>query len=445
LVALFVRHWRRNEAEGRRVSSNLPLDADRLWDDIMALAEITDPDRPYTRRSFSPRFLEGRIWLHKRFLEAGLSTRIDTAGNLIGRRDGSDPTLGAIAIGSHSDTVPSGGRFDGIAGVATGLEVVRALNDSGTVLAHAIEVIDFLAEEPSEYGLSCVGSRGMTGALGDTMLDLAAPGGETLRSALQRVGADPARLAEAVRGDIQAFLELHIEQGRVLESRSLDVGIVTSIVGIRRLEVVFEGSADHAGTTPLDLRRDALVAGAATVTSVQRLAHTLGSEGKGYFVATVGVLDVEPSASNIVPARCRLIIDARTTNPAATARFVDAIERETATHADAARVERISFKTLSDGPPVACDTGLQAALRESASRLGLVQADLPSGAGHDAAFMSRICPSAMVFVPCRQGRSHTPEEWADREAIAAGAAVVLEAVKSLDRSLQRDRAGQGAM
>jgi N-carbamoyl-L-amino-acid hydrolase len=425
------------------MGTNLPLDADRLWADVMALADITDPARPYTRRSFTTLFLEGRALLAQRFAEAGLATRIDAAGNLIGRIDGKNPALGVIAIGSHSDTVPSGGRFDGIAGVATGLEIVRALRDSGTRLDHTIEVIDFLAEEPSEYGLSCVGSRGMTGALDETMLALTEPAGEPLREALRRVGGDPDRLDQARRDDICAFLELHIEQGVVLESRALDVGVVTSIVGIRRIEIVFQGEADHAGTTPMNLRNDALVAAAETVSSVRRLAEQLAAEGSDYFVATVGILAVDPSASNIVPGRCRLIIDARATNPELTRRFVDVIDRESADHAVAARVSRASFKTLSNGAPVACDPSLRDALRQGARDLELGEMDLPSGAGHDAAFMSRICPSAMVFVPCRKGKSHAPEEWADRDAIAAGAAVIYQAVKALDRSLPRSQ-DQGA-
>jgi len=418
------------------VKSNLPLGADRLWSDIMTLADITDPARPYTRRSFTALFLEGRDLIARRFAEAGLNTRIDTAGNLIGRVEGRKPELGVIAVGSHSDTVPSGGRFDGIAGVATGLEIARALRDSGTRLDHTLEVIDFLAEEPSEYGLSCVGSRGMTGSLDSKMLDLTEPGGEKLRDALRRVGGDPDRLGQARRSDIRAFLELHIEQGIVLESQSLDIGVVTSIVGIRRLEIVFEGEADHAGTTPLHLRHDALVAAASTVASVRRIAEALDREGSDYFVATVGILAVEPSASNIVPGRCRLVVDARTTNPALTTRFVAAVDRESEAAATVARVRRSAFTTLSDGPPVACDPDLQTSLREAARNLGLAQADLPSGAGHDAAFMKRICRSAMVFVPCRAGKSHAPEEWADRDALAAGAAVILQAVKALDRSLQ---------
>jgi N-carbamoyl-L-amino-acid hydrolase len=366
-------------------STNPPLDAGRLWNDVMALAEITDPGHPYTRRSFSPLFLQGRAWLAKRFADAGLAVRIDTAGNLIGRLDGADPSLGVIAVGSHSDTVPSGGRFDGIAGLATGLEVVRSLCDAGMRLGHAIEVIDFLAEEPSEYGLSCVGSRGMVGALDAGMLDLTEPGGEKLREALRRVGGDPDRLAASRRHDVKAFLELHIEQGIVLESQSLDVGVVTSIVGIRRIEIVFEGAADHAGTTPMTLRHDALVAAANTVATVRRIAEQLAADGADYFVATVGILSVEPGASNVVPGRCRLVIDARTTNSALTRRFVEALERDSAASAAVARVKRMPLVTLSDAPPVACDPVLREALRRAAQELGLGETDLASGAGHDAA------------------------------------------------------------
>jgi beta-ureidopropionase / N-carbamoyl-L-amino-acid hydrolase len=418
-----------------------PLDADRLWADIMALAEITEPDRPYTRRSFSPLFLEGRRWLADRFADAGLATRIDAAGSLIGRIEGKNPAFGVIAVGSHSDTVPAGGRFDGIAGVAAGLEIARALRDARVRLDHTLEVIDFLAEEPSDFGLSCIGSRGMAGALETRMLDMTEPYGETLRAALRRVGGNPNCFTSARRDDIKAFLELHIEQGIVLESQSLDVGIVTSIVGIRRIEITFEGAADHAGTTPLGLRHDALVAAASTVVAVRRIAERLAAAGSDYFVATVGILNVDPGAANVVPGRCRLVIDARTTNPALTQKFVDEVERESKQHAEQAKVSRAPLVILSDGPPAACDPALRALLHQSADELGLRVTDIASGAGHDAAFMSRICPMAMVFVPCRNGKSHAPEEWADRNQIAAGAAVILQTITSLDRSLPRASKG----
>ena len=423
----------------------LSLDADRLWGDVMALAEITDRKHPYTRRSFTPLFLQGRAWLADRFKDAGLAVRIDQTGNLIGRLEGKNSSLGVIAVGSHSDTVSSGGRFDGIAGLIAGLEVARALRDGGTHLLHTLEVIDFLAEEPSDFGLSCVGSRGVTGALQPAMLAMKSPGSEPLGEALRRVGGDPDRLEGARRHDIAAFLELHIEQGKVLELRALDIGIVTSIVGIRRIEIIFEGTADHAGTTPMTLRHDALVAAAHTVIAIRTAAERLSAEGTDYFVATVGILAVGPGASNVVPGRCRLVIDIRTTNPALTEQFATVIERESAKHAAATSVVRAPLVTLSDGPPAACDPALRSLLRSAADELGLKTTDITSGAGHDTSFMTRICPSAMVFVPCRDGKSHTPEEWADRDAIAAGATVVLQTVKALDQSLARDLATkQGA-
>ena len=424
------------------MTHNLSVDADRLWADVMALAEITDPARPFTRRSFSPLFLKGRDWLRARFEDAGLSTRIDAAGNLIGRRESADPALGTIAVGSHSDTVPSGGRFDGIAGVIAGLEIARSLRDRDVTLHHALEVIDFLAEEPSEYGLSCVGSRGMTGALDATHLSLTSPDGESLQDAMRRVDGQPELLAEAKRTDLRAFLELHIEQGRVLEEQGLDVGIVTSIAGIRRLEIIFEGAADHAGTTPMPLRRDALVAGARTITLARELAETLSR--KAFFVATVGLIEVSPNAANVVPGRCRLLLDIRTSDVALTDEFVSVVDRESRAFAQDARVARNSFRVLSDGVPVDCDAGLQDALRKGAAALGLSAIDLASGAGHDAAFISRICPAAMLFIPCREGRSHAPEEWAERDALAAGTAVVLDAVRAIDDRLAR-AAHAGAM
>lgn len=429
--------------ERRLAAKDFAVDANRLWADVMALAEITDPQHPYTRRSFSPLFLQGRLWLARQFADAGLAVRTDAAGNLIGRIPGKLPALGVIAIGSHSDTVPSGGRFDGIAGVVTGLEIVRALRDAKMRLDHTIEIIDFLAEEPSEYGLSCIGSRGMSGALEPSMLNMINSEGEALRDALRRVGGDPNRLNEARRRDIKAFIELHIEQGIVLEARSIDIGIVTAIVGIRRIEIVFTGAADHAGTTPMDSRHDALVAGANTIASVRRIAEQITAEGQDYFVATVGVLAIEPRAANVIPSECKMIIDARTTNPALTEQFTRIIDLESAQHAGSARVSRSPLIILSDGPPAGCDPALRAILHEDARKLGLSALDLASGAGHDSAFMSRICPSGMVLVPCRQGKSHSPEEWADADAIAAGAAVVLQSVKTLDQSLPRDAHTQG--
>jgi N-carbamoyl-L-amino-acid hydrolase len=403
------------------MAAGLSIDQERLWADVMALAAITDPQRPYTRRSFSPLFLEGRAWLRHRFAAAGLKVRIDPGGNLIGRMEGSNPALPAIMLGSHSDTVPSGGRFDGVAGLVAALEVTRALG-AGHRLRHAVEVVDFLAEEPSDFGVSCVGSRAMAGLLLPDMLDYAAANGERLGDAIDRVGGAAQRLAAARRSDIAAYLELHIEQGVVLESKQIDVGVVTAIVGIARLEVVFQGAADHAGTTPMPLRRDAAVAA----------ARAIALAAERHFVATAGIVEVEPNAANVVPGRARVVFDIRAEDRALSKEFIADLDASTAAIAKECGVERARFALLSDTAPVACDARLGDALARSATRLGLSVLRLASGAGHDAAFLARIAPAAMVFVPCRGGKSHTPEEWADASALAAGAAVLLEATRLID-------------
>ena len=289
--------------------TNLPVDPVRIADTVKGLARITEPDKPYTRRAFTPLFLNGRAFLEQRFRAAGLETRIDASGNLIGRRKGRKSALGTIMLGSHSDTVPEGGRFDGIAGVAAALEVAQALNDAGIRLDHDLEIVDFLAEEVSIFGVSCVGSRGLAGLLPDGWLSRT-QGELTLRQGIIDAGGDPSRLARQKRSDIRAFLELHIEQGPVLETERCDIGIVTAIAGITRIEVLFDGQADHAGTTPMGHRRDALVAAARLVGEVERLA-TDYAKGEGHFTATVGEFSIEPNAANVVPSRARMLIDAR--------------------------------------------------------------------------------------------------------------------------------------
>src|SRR5690349_18903618 len=219
------------------MSRNLPVNAGRIAGDIEALAGMTEPGHPWTRRAFSPLFLEGRAYIDARMKAAGLETRVDAAGNLIGRRTGRKPALGTIMLGSHSDTVPDGGRFDGIAGVIAALEVARALRDQGVVLEHTLEVVDFLAEEVSIFGVSCIGSRGMSGTTPADWLTRESSG-MTLEQGIAQVGG--AAWAPAQRDDIKAFLELHIEQGPVLQTEKLDIGVVTAIAGITRIEIVVD-------------------------------------------------------------------------------------------------------------------------------------------------------------------------------------------------------------
>lgn len=414
------------------------VDAKRVWSDVEALATITEPDRPYTRRSFSPRYLEGRAWLAERMRAAGLDTRIDAAGNLIGRQPGRRAGARAIVLGSHTDTVPSGGRFDGIAGVVAALEVARALAESGVGLASPFEVVDFLAEEPSTFGVSCVGSRAMAAALDASTLAATDASGETLAAAIGRMGGDVRRLDEARREDIAAFLELHIEQGPVLEAAHVDVGIVTGIAGIARIGLAFEGEAAHAGTMPMHMRHDASAAGAEALLWVRDRARSLAGSGADYFVATTGIAELQPNASNVVPRAMRLVIDARSAQRAALERFVDELRQQAQQIAARNRVALARCEVLSDCPPAQCDARLRRLLDDRAAALGFSSLALASGAGHDAAFLTRIAPSAMVFIPCRGGRSHCPEEWAEAEAIARGTRLLCDAVIAIDRKLARE-------
>jgi beta-ureidopropionase / N-carbamoyl-L-amino-acid hydrolase len=411
---------------------NLPVDGKRLWDDLMALAAITDPDQPWTRRAFTPRFVEGRAWLKSRMEEAGLTTRVDAGGNLIGRRAGAGAKKGTIVIGSHSDTVPNGGRFDGVAGIVAGLEVARALQNRKIILDHDLEVIDCLAEEVSIYGLSCIGSRAIAGALDETSLERRSPDGETLTEGLHRMGGDPAKLDDALRSDIAAFLELHIEQGPVLEAERNDIGIVTAIAGITRWEISVEGRADHAGTTPMDRRADALVAASEIVAAVRRTALRKAKAHKGHFAATVGEFRIEPNAANVVPSRATLLIDMRAEFRVQMDTFRAELEAKVRQIAQAHGVTAPSPQIVSDNWPTPASPMLMKLLEATCDALGVTHRRMASGAGHDMAWFARVAPSAMIFVPCRQGRSHSPDEWAEPEAFALGASVLFETVRRFD-------------
>lgn len=403
---------------------NLRVNADRIAADLAALAAITDPGRPWTRRAFSPRFAEGRAWLAARFAEAGLSVRTDAGGNLLGRRAGT-AGIGTILLGSHSDTVPDGGRFDGVAGVVVAVEVARMLAERGHQLRHDLCIADFLAEEVSVFGVSCIGSRAMAGVRPEGWLALEHEG-RSLAQAIRDVGGDPEGSAKAE--DIRAFFELHIEQGPVLESSRTDLGLVTAIAGITRVEIHVTGRPDHAGTAPMGLRADALVAAAALVTAIEAEAMRLSSLGS-HFTATVGEFSITPGAANVVPGAARLLIDARAVERARMEGFLVWLEAQLA---DLPRGITASHRVLSDNQPTPMDAGLIALLEQAATVCGASQCRMASGAGHDAAFIARIAPAAMIFVPCREGRSHCPEEWAETDDIALGAEVMAEAILAFD-------------
>ncbi len=414
----------------------MSVDQLRLWARLESLSRLTDPDRPWTRRSFTSRFLEGRAWLAAEFRAAGLETAIDAGGNLIGRIEGTEQGLKPILIGSHSDTVPSGGRYDGILGVLAALEVAQSLIESGTRLRHPLEVVDFLAEEPSEFeGLSCIGSRAMSGALTPQHLALRRADGMSLEEGIAYVGGRPAEIALSARrpGSIAAYLEVHIEQGRVLENEAKPVGIVTDIVGIRRERITVTGRADHAGATPMPLRSDALVGAARLIEAAYgRALATSGDEQP--LVATFGKIEVSPNAANAVPGEVVMTLEVRSGNEAAVSTFGTALVRDVQPELAALRLA-VTAEPISNVAPVACAPAVRTAIADAAKANDLGTRDLPSGAGHDGVFVSRLGPIGMIFVPCLDGRSHAPEEAIEPGQAADGARALAGAVSLLDERL----------
>ncbi|MEX2536055.1 MAG: M20 family metallo-hydrolase [Trueperaceae bacterium] len=404
----------------------------RVRERIERLAALTESGRPYTRRAFTDLFKEARGWLGEELRGAGLEPSVDAGGNLVGRRPGSDSNLPALAAGSHIDTVVGGGRFDGIAGVVAALEAAHTLHENGVELRHPLWVFDFLSEEPSDYGASCVGSRALVGALTAEMLEATNPAGEPLAEAIERVGGDPraltAPLVEA--GELAAFLELHIEQGPVLEREGKTIGLVEGIVAIHRLAITVRGQAAHAGTMPMNLRRDALVGASRLVQDVSQRAREIAERES--FVATVGRFDVLPNGANVVPGEVRMIVEARSLDEARVEEFLEGTRNFARTLAPDLDVE---VESLSVAPPARSHDRLLSALERGCQRRGHDYRQMTSGAGHDAMQVARIAPIAMLFIPCSDGVSHNPAEDASYEDVAAGAEVILEALLELDASL----------
>lgn len=411
------------------------LDPQRAWQRLEHLAGLTVPGVPWTRRAFTPLFAQARTYLAGAFAEAGLQVHTDAAGNLVGRRAGSAGQARPIISGSHSDTVVGGGRYDGILGVVAALEVAQALHAAGTVLRHPLEVIDFLSEEPSDYGVSCVGSRAIGGVLGEAMLACRDAQGESLAQGMQRMGYAPDQLGQVQRpaGSTAAYVELHIEQGPVLEARGLPIGVVTAIVGIRRVRLVVEGQPDHAGTTPMDIRRDALVGAARLIDRVHAYASAL-SGNPHYVVATIGRLHMTPNVPNAVPGRVEMILEVRSDDGGVLDSFPEDILLLLAPELESLRLH-CSLEEVSRAEPTACQAPVMQAIERAAASCGHASLRMTSGAGHDAVYMAATGPVGMVFIPCLDGRSHCPQESITPAQMEAGLEVLYRTVLELDRAL----------
>jgi len=407
------------------VIGHAAIKLERVQADLDALAEFREPDQGvWTRRVFSDAYLRSREWLAERMREAGLEVSRDAAGNLIGVLPGPSP---ALVTGSHTDTVADGGRFDGPLGVLAAIEVARCVRKGGLALRHELRAVDFLGEEPNEFGMSCVGSRAIAGNLTREHLALHDASGRTLADAIATAGGDPSHIDKAAwpASDVRAFVELHIEQGPVLEGAGVPIGIVSGVAGIERLQLTFEGEAGHAGTTPMGTRHDALAAAAEAVLAIERIA----SRGDG--VGTSGRIDAKPGALNVIPGHVDVWAELRHTSK----EWLDESRRELEHDVDVIgrrRGVKAAVSLLSRTDPVLCSGEVRAAMSEALHQLQLESHVLPSGAGHDTVQMARLGPVGMLFVPSVDGRSHCPEELTLPEHIEAGTAALLATLLVLD-------------
>ncbi len=403
------------------------VNGDRIQQHITGLSRFgTNPEGGVSRVAFSDADIAGRKYIGGLMQEAGLTLRTDTAGNIIGRREGSNPKLPAILIGSHTDSVPHGGNYDGDVGVIGAIEVAQILNERGVRLQHPLEVVVFADEEGGT-----VGSFAMIGGLQPAALDLMTQSGKTIRDGIRAIGGDPDRLADARRkpGDFKAYVELHIEQGGILDESDIDIGVVEGIVGIRWWDVTVEGVANHAGTTPMNKRHDAMLSAAEFALTVNRVATST----PGRQVATVGRIRAEPGAPNVIPGKVVMSLEIRDLDAAKITAVYDAVRAEAQKIAQA-RQTPISFVQLqTSSEPAPTDERVRRIIDKAAKSLNLSTKLMPSGAGHDAQEISHIAPTGMIFVPSVGGISHAPKEFTSQQDMANGANVLLQTVLAIDR------------
>jgi N-carbamoyl-L-amino-acid hydrolase len=410
-------------------SGSVPLRVNgaRLNEHLKALSEFgKNPQGGVSRVAYSEADRQGRDYVVGLMRAAKLDTSIDAAGNLIGRRAGSDNSLKPILFGSHIDSVPEGGNFDGDVGSLGAIEVAQTLAENNITTRHPLEVIIFQNEEG---GL--IGSEAMIGALTEKELDLVNKSGKTVREGIRFIGGDLSKLASVKRekGSIAAYLELHIEQGGTLEAEKIDIGVVEGIVGINWWDVTIEGFANHAGTTAMNNRQDALLAAAKFIEAVNRVVTSV----PGRQVGTVGRIQALPGAPNVIPGKVICSLELRDLDAAKIQMLYQKIRAEADQIAQASRVT-FDFQELNTNIPAPTDPRIRALIDQSAKELGLTTKQMPSGAGHDAQDIARIGPVGMIFIPSIGGISHSPKEFSRPKDIENGANVLLHSLLRLDRA-----------
>lgn len=412
-------------------ATKITINKQRLLQDLNAVSRIGLGDHgSVTRLVFSIKELRSRQLLIHLMTQAGLEIHIDRIGNIFGRLNGSDPKAPAVLAGSHLDTVVQGGKFDGPVGVIGALEAVRTLKENNVPLTAPVEVVCFVGEESSRFGFSTFGSSLVAGQV--RMEDLANAvdaQGTKLEDILSSMGIYRDNLASLKRdrATVKAYLELHIEQGPVLEAKNKKIGLVTSIAAPTRFKVVFTGQADHSGTTPMEMRKDALVAAANLIIYIEEVCRKFSNLERDRVVGTVGAMKIEPGVINAIPGKAELSVDIRSTRAEIKEQVANLV-RDRAEAIAKEREIRVDILPIRDEMPVPLDDRLLPLIREICEEKGIDYEIMPSGAGHDAMQMAKITRAGMIFVPSKRGISHSPLEWTDPEDICLGTQLLLETI-----------------
>jgi len=408
----------------------LAIDRERMGSEIEALAAFSDADAPaVTRIVFTAKDMEARAWVRTRCEEAGLEVRQDAIGNTFARWTGSDAALPVVGTGSHIDAIPNAGKYDGVVGVLGGLEAIRALRKAGFCPRHSIELLIFTSEEPTRFGIGCLGSRLLSGTLSaDAARKLTDNDGVSVEDVRRKAGlTGELEQVKLPAGYYKAFVELHIEQGPILEREQVPLGVVERIAAPASLRVTVEGAGGHAGGVLMPERKDALCAAAELILALEQAARTSGAIDT---VATVGICEVFPGAVNSIPARVRISVDIRDTSLVRRDAVVRALEEACRSTSEKRQVT-IHPEWLNSDAPAESGPAIVAALRQACEKHGFKFLPMTSRAYHDSLFISRIAPVAMLFIPCRHGYSHRPDEYASPDGIAWGTVVLAETLAML--------------
>jgi beta-ureidopropionase / N-carbamoyl-L-amino-acid hydrolase len=407
--------------------AGLGVNSKRIESRIFELAKfgVDEKGRGY-RVAYTKGDIEGRAWFMDLMKKAGLNPTIDTAGNIIGKRKGKNASLEPIAFGSHIDMVPDGGNYDGTLGSISALEVIEILNENNVVTEHPLEVIIFGNEEGGT-----IGSKAMVGEITSEGLKQKSQSGLTMAEGIRAIGGNPENIQSCIRkrGDIHAWVELHIEQGGILEREKIQIGVVEGIVGIVHWEVTVEGFANHAGATPMNMRQDALLAASKFIIAVNEVTNSV----QGSQVGTVGKIAVQPGAYNVIPGKVVLGLEIRDLDAAKIERLFTEMEKRAANIAADTKT-KISFdRQPNESKPALTDKGLQQIINTTAKSLGFTTKFMQSGAGHDSQHIASIAPSAMIFIPSVGGISHSPKEFSTATDMENGANVLLQTILKIDK------------